>query len=145
MKNINFESKISFDYSFSTEERFAFRRFVEQFIFTLNSGHVDELSRFFDDRFEAFGFSLSERFNSEKFVHFLEENRKRKLMTWFRLPVLTAKKKDGIFFLNGSMEVLNEEMLVMEGEVDLEAVYFSEDVGFKFLFFTFSPRMRVSF
>ena len=144
MKNINLESKISFDYSFSTEERFAFRRFVEQFIFTLNSGHVDELSRFLDDRFEAFGFAFGERFNDENFIHFLRENRERNVMTWFRLPVLTAKKKDEIFFLNGSMEVLNEEMLVMEGEVDMEAVSCSEGEGFKFLFITFSPRMRLS-
>lgn len=142
---MNLEPKISFDYTLTTEERFSFRRFLENFIDQFNSLEPREIENMFDVKFEAFGIARDEKFNLHQFFEFVSTNRQNKILEWYRFPELKVRKKDGFFFVNGSMEVLNDKMLMMEGEIDMEALYFPIEEEYKFLFFTFSPRLVVSF
>lgn len=142
MKEINIEINFKVDYSLNTEERFALRKWLQLCVSELNSPS-DELEYMFAKNFEAYGMNLKETFNKKSFLKFLTSQKQIENFKYFRMPNLSLKKKNERYFANGSLEILNDKMLLMEGEVELQIDKNIYD-DFEILFWTFSPRLRIS-
>lgn len=145
MKDINLDFKFTFDYTLTTEERFSLRKWLEKFVYALNYGNLDEVADFLDVGFGNVGLTEYSKLGKQEFVNFVVENRIPSGFLWYRFSEIKTKKKNGIFLLNGSMEVLNEKMLLLEGEMVGEVLFFENDSCFRLLNLELSPRLRVRF
>ena len=151
MKPPELEVQIKFDRSLLTEERFAFRKWLEGFIKFSNLQEVSDAQKWFAENFEAFGFKDT-RQDREDFVKYFETAKKKGLFRWMKFINLSVKKKLDVYNIRGGVEGYSNEMLVLEGELEMHAMSLASDVAgdendnkFVFTFFTLSPRMRVSF
>lgn len=141
MRNVNLETKFKFDYSLSTEERFSFRRFLEQFVKDFNEEDLTDLEEKLATWFEVYGLT-TDVMKLARFLKFIGEERTSGGIVWYRFPELKVRKKNDMFEVNGSMEALNSRTLFLEGEVDMKCVFTSD--GYKVTFLAFSPRFRMN-
>ncbi|MES3037712.1 MAG: hypothetical protein V4736_07380 [Bdellovibrionota bacterium] len=132
---------MDFDYSVTTEQRFALRTWLEQLVEAINSNDRERCADFFDPYLLVEGFN-EQPLNKEQYLTWLEERKNDKTVHVMRLPQLKIKLKGKLYRLNGTYEEFIDGILSYEGT--MEMIVTSADDGFKLASMIFFPRLRVA-
>lgn len=135
------ESKIKFDYSISTEDRFALRNWFNRLGLFLATQHGGSSANFFSPNFLAVGFSGGE-FSQKEFLLFLG-GLGGESGAFVRFPEFYFKSKTGQIFGQGTMECYSESMLTLEGTVEIKITK-TEKMEFLATNLKFFPRLLVT-
>jgi hypothetical protein len=138
---VAFETKLDFDRSVNTEDRFAIRKVLDKFIYCVNNAQVDIYSAMLSDAAVVEGFSdivqVKAGFVSMLSRRFLG-NGKRTM----RLPEVKLSYSRYLFQLKGTYEEISEGILSTEGTIEIFLI--KEDQKYKIVRIIFYPRMMLS-
>lgn len=138
---IDTESKMDFDRTLSTEERFAFRKWFQEFIHAQNSGNEGELGLYLADMLKVEGF-LPESMGPAQYAEFLidRSSQDKKFVT--RYPSMKVSFRHFLFHMRGTFEGYTDNILSHEGTIEVTVV--KQEEGFKLLYQKFYPRLMVA-
>jgi hypothetical protein len=140
MVKIPIDSKLDFDYSVGTEDRFALRNWFERLVKAINYNDAGDYEPQLSERLSVEGFT-PEPLNHETYIRFLKDRVKQKPIRVLRFPELKVRYKHFFYHLVGTYEEFIDGILAYEGTIEL-AVLKEEDV-FKLESIKFYPRLRV--
>ncbi len=135
------ETKLDFDNSVGTEDRFVIRRVIDAFAEAANRGDADALAEFISDSTVIEGFS-DIPYVKQQFISIIsrwQTNGRKRIM---RFPKLKLTYSHYLHHLTGTYEEYADNILATEGTIELAMV--KTDEGFKFVKMVFFPRMRLS-
>lgn len=135
------ETKIDFDYSIGTEDRFALRNWFEAFVESQNSTDAEEIKVFLSVGLVAEGFS-DESLNKEGFAKLMQREKQSGTLEEVRYVDLKVKYKDEAYVFVGSFEGFSNNILTYEGTIELEVIKSEEDFSVDFI--KFYPRLKVT-
>lgn len=131
---------LDFDNSVSTEDRFAIRRFLKDFVELVNNHHHEQMPGLFSDAVTAEGFSEFVMQKSELLGMFYKKFFGRK-HNFIRFPKLKLSSSKFLYNLKGSYEEYDQEILAGAGSIEISII--KNDDKFQFIKFKFYPRMRM--
>lgn len=134
------ESKIDFDRSISTEDRFGLRRWFEKLVQTLNQSNPQIWAELLGGDVSIVGFTDIPMSGAEfaRYLHTHFEDGEYVL----RYPELRASFQDGVYRLSGTFESFTDGILFCSGDITVEVVK-DEDEKFRLKSQQLSPRFRV--
>lgn len=136
---ISVETKLDFDRTVSTEDRFAIRKMIDRFVQSVNANSSSIYRGVFSDAVVIEGFSdLTEL--KENFCNDLER-RFKKGDRVMRFPGLKLSYSRYLFQLEGTYEEFVNGILATEGTIALSLI--KEDEAYKIVRIIFYPRMRL--
>jgi hypothetical protein len=135
------ETKLDFDSSVNTEDRFNIRRALDAFAKAANTGDVEKLDGMIADATVIEGFS-DLPYIKQEFISVVARWATRKQKRLMRFPKLKLSFSHYLFHLSGTYEEFSDNILVTEGTIELAMI--KQDDGFKFVKMIFFPRMRLS-
>ncbi|HEX3100034.1 MAG TPA: hypothetical protein VHQ41_03640 [Patescibacteria group bacterium] len=135
------ETKLDFDQTVGTEDRFAIRRVLDSFAVAANEGAVEKLNSLIADSTVIEGFS-DLPYVKEEFVSIVSRwqgNGEKHVM---RFPKLKLSYSHYLYHLTGTYEEFVDGILSTEGTIELAMI--KTDRGFEFVKIVFFPRMRLA-
>lgn len=134
------ELTLDFDNTVETEDRFAIRHFLEDFVDIVNNQTQEDLDEMFSGAVTAEGFSefilqkkeILEMFYSKFF------GRRRSYIHFSKLKLSFTKF---LYHVHGDYEEYSEGILAAAGTIDISLV--KTDDGYEFVNIKFYPRMRM--
>lgn len=134
------ETKLDFDQTVGTEDRFAIRRVLDSFATAANSGDIERLQELISDSTVIEGFS-DLPYMKEEFISVVSrwQGSAKHVM---RFPKLKLSYGHYLFHLSGTYEEFVDGILATEGTIELALI--KNDRGFEFVKIVFYPRMRLS-
>lgn len=135
------ETKLDFDNTVGTEDRFAIRRAIDAFADCANRGEVEALRSLISDSTVIEGFS-DIPYVKQQFISVIErwQNSGRKRI--MRFPKLKLSYNRYLYHLVGTYEEFTDNILATEGTIELALI--KKDDGFQFVKMAFFPRMRLT-
>jgi hypothetical protein len=134
------ESKMKFDSSIGTEDRFTIRKWFQRFIDFCNTGDVESLMVFFAPNCEFTGWSRRPM-DCEQLIAYFERRNMSDVNYCVRYPELEFRLRGGIYRVTGSFEEYRNGALCMEGSVDIRITQPSR--VYQLVGHTFYPRLIV--
>jgi hypothetical protein len=134
------ETKLDFDRTVNTEDRFAIRRVLARFIEAINEGHSSVYSGMLSDAAIIEGFSDITQVK-EGFVGMLNFRFAGKSRT-AALPQLKLSYSRYLFHLKGTYEETIDGVLATEGTIEMSLI--KDEKSYKIVRIIFYPRMRYS-
>jgi hypothetical protein len=132
------ESRMDFDRTIGTEERFALRKWLQQGIDAHNTGELPGYFKNFSENLEVKGFT-DEQLDLVGYQHFIKKlNRGRKKLL-IRYPKIKIIYKHFLFHINGSFEGFVDGILCYEGNIEMDVIKAGEQ--YTIVRITFFPRM----
>jgi hypothetical protein len=142
MPKIPTDSRMDFDYSVSTEDRFALRRWFEELVQAINYNDRGVYLEKLAPNLWVKGFTESP-LNHQDYSKYLQSRAKQKVARVVRFPDLKIKQRYRHYFtLMGTYEEFINGILSYEGTVTLEIE--KQDEQFKLSKFIFYPRLKLS-
>lgn len=138
MAKVITETKMKFDVSVGTEDRFSVRRWFGKLVELLNSGEVVDQKKFLSATLAVEGFA-AHPFKRKQFIEFLHEQQNRQWVA--RYPEIKVSVKGGSFILTGTFESFIGGILASEGNVELKVI--KSDGAFLLESQIFYPRFLV--
>jgi hypothetical protein len=135
------ETKLDFDNSVGTEDRFAIRRAIDEFASAANRGATSVLEGLISDSTVIEGFS-DIPYIKQEFISVISRWVKTGRERLMRFPKLKLTYSNHLFHLTGTYEEFIDKILVTEGTIELELV--KKDNSFQFVKVVFFPRMRLA-
>lgn len=135
------ETKVDFDYSIGTEDRFALRNWLEAFIAAQNTEDVEQVKQFLSVGLVVEGFTEAS-LSKETFVNFLVKEKQAGRLKVIQYSDTKVKFKDESFVCVANLQGLGDNILYYEGSIELEVVKAAE--GFIADYIKFYPRLKVS-
>jgi hypothetical protein len=139
--NLDLESKMDFDYSVGTEDRFALRRWFGQFIEAQNKKALSEFEPFLSDQLMVKGFT-DNQLSRQQYLDYLQLQLSGNKTLQVRFPNVKVKFKGFLFYISGSFEAYIDGILSFDGSMDIKIM--KEDEGFKVVYIELFPRMMLS-
>lgn len=139
--NNTHETTLDFDNTVTTEERFEMRKFINNFIVSVNDKNQYDVEDDIADGFVAQGISefIMQKPQLVGTLYRKFFGRKNNYM-WF--PKLKLTKNKNLFYLYGTYEEYQQGILSTEGDIEMKVTYDS-DGKFQFVSWNFFPRMRM--
>ncbi len=134
------ESKMNFDSSVTTEDRFALRNWFQGFIDNLNNHNEAEIKSALSDALIVEGFS-DIPMQAEEYVLFLKGLIAKQANSVARFPKVSIKFQGYLFAIVGDFEVYIDNVLSYEGGVEITVV--KNKQGFFMVRQKFFPRLMV--
>ena len=134
------ESKMGFDNSISTEDRFALRNWFQSFVDNINSHNLEGLSSALSNALVVEGFD-DIPMQAAGYSQLLKQLVMDQPNSVVRFPKLSVKFQGYLFALTGDFELYSDNVLSYEGGVEI-AVVKNED-GFFMVRKKFFPRLMV--
>ena len=138
---ITTETKLDFDQTVGTEDRFAIRRAIDSFADCANLGDVEKLNSMIADATVIEGFS-DLPYVKQEFISVISRWVEQKQNRIMRFPILKLSYSHYLYHLSGTYEQFADNILVTEGTIELAMI--KQDDGFKFVKIIFYPRMRLA-
>lgn len=135
------ETKLDFDHSVGTEDRFAIRRMVDFFAQAANKGLTEELNKLISDSTVIEGFS-DLPFVKQEFISVVSRWQGTGRERIMRFPKLKLSYSHYLYHLSGTYEEFLDNVLATEGTIEM-ALIKKEDL-FQFVKIIFYPRMRLA-
>jgi hypothetical protein len=135
------ETKLDFDNTVGTEDRFAIRRAVDAFANAANGGDIQKLSDFIAESTVVEGFS-DIPFMKQEFISVISRWQTHGKKHVMRFPKLKLSYSHYLYHLDGTYEEFVDNILATEGTIEMAMI--KNDEGFQFVKITFFPRMRLS-
>ncbi len=135
------ETKLDFDSSVGTEDRFVIRRTIDSFAVAANRGEVEKLQAMISDSTVVEGFS-DIPYMKQEFISVVSRwqgSGKKRIM---RFPKLKLSYSHYLYHLKGTYEEFIDGVLATEGTIELSMI--KSDTGFQFVKIVFFPRMRLN-
>lgn len=135
------EIALDFDNTVGTEDRFAIRHFLEDFMDIINNQSQDDLSEMISGAATAEGFSEFVMQKQQILDMFYNKffGRRNNYINLSKSKLTFIK---GLFVINGEYEECSEGILAASGGIQMSLV--KTDDRFEFVNFKFYPRMRMS-
>lgn len=133
------ETRLDFDYSVDTEDRFKIRRTIDAFAKAANEGETNVLEKLISESTVVEGFS-DIPFMKEEFISVIKRWKGGERI--MRFPKLKLSYSHYLYHLSGTYEEFVNKILVTEGTIELALV--KRDETFEFVKIIFYPRMRYS-
>ena len=140
MSHVDTESIIKFDYSVSTENRFAVRKWLQRFVDEQNTRGMGVWESALTEKVLIEGFT-DEPLTRDAFVDFMKQIHKAGQQITVRFPQLTISYNRFLYDVHGTMELYIEGVLSLEGTFE-SRVSEVEEV-FQFAWFKLYPRMAL--
>lgn len=140
MFKIPTDSRMDFDYSVSTENRFALRNWLDRFVEAVNYNDKPIYEEMISVNFKATGFR-EDQLDRESFLNFISRPTKQKTVRIIRMPELTIKFRQGQYLTMGTFEQFNDGILSYEGTA--ETVISQDEDKFCFEKIEFFPRLKI--
>ncbi len=135
------ETKLDFDNSVGTEDRFAIRRAIDSFADCANRGEIDALNNMISDSTVIEGFS-DIPYMKQQFISVVSRWQGSDRKRIMRFPKLKLFYNRYLYHLTGTYEEFADGILSTEGTIELALV--KTDDTFKFVKIAFFPRMRLT-
>ena len=134
------ETKLDFDQTVGTEDRFAIRRVLDSFAVAANNGDMEKLNLLISDSTVIEGFS-DLPYVKEEFLNVVArwQSGGKHIM---RFPKLKLSYGHYLYHLTGTYEEFVDGILSTEGTIELALI--KNDRGFEFVKIVFFPRMRLA-
>ena len=116
---IDTESKMKFDDSIETEDRFAIRKWFQKFIDFQNNNDVEALQVILSPECVFDGWTRR-AMDPETYCAYQERRAISDTVFTVRYPELQFRKRGQIFRVSGSFEEYHDGGLIMEGMVDIK-------------------------
>lgn len=139
--SIPVETKLDFDRSVSTEDRFAIRKAIDSFVRLVNKQAIDESSAMISDGVVVEGFSDIPQVKIG-FVSMLKRRFGNQGLRMMRFPELKLSFNQFIYHLEGTYEEFADGVLAIEGTIELSLIKNSD--GFQFVKIILFPRMMLN-
>ncbi len=136
------ESKMSFDRSIGTEERFALRRWFDSLVETQNNHNLEEFGALLSDALVVDGFT-DIHLRKQSYLDFLKPVIFENKTATVRYPNISFSCKGYLYHVRGDFEIYIDGILSCEGEIEIELV--KNDEAYMVARKTFSPRMMMAF
>lgn len=139
--SMSLETTLDFNNTVNTEERFEIRKFINEFVKTVNEKNLESSEPFIADGFVAEGLSEFVMQKPQLLGTFYRKffGRKNNYM-WF--PKLKLSSVNNLYRLDGTYEEYQQGILSTEGDVKIDLKKTENDsyvlIGMKFF-----PRMRL--
>jgi hypothetical protein len=139
--SMSLETTLDFNNTVNTEERFEIRKFINEFVKTVNEKNLESSEPFIADGFVAEGLSEFVMQKPQLLGTFYRKffGRKNNYM-WF--PKLKLSSANNLYRLDGTYEEYQQGILSTEGDVKIDLKKTENDsyvlIGMKFF-----PRMRL--
>lgn len=133
------ETILDFDHSVGTEDRFAIRRFISDFIDSVNNQGREEVSVYFDKGVTAQGFNEFPLLGPQLVEMFYKKFFGRR-HNYVSLPKVKLTSAKFLYNLSGNYEEYSDGILTTAGTIDI-AILKSDDT-YKIVNIKFYPRMR---
>jgi hypothetical protein len=138
---ISTESKMDFDYSVTTEDRFALRKWLEQLVEAVNYNDREVYAPMLGDQLIVEGFS-DEPMDQAAYLAFLEQRGSQKSARVIRFPDLSIKFHHYLYHLRGTYEEFVDGILSYEGSIDMTVA--KQEDSFILVTVKFYPRLRLT-
>ncbi len=135
------ETKLDFDQTVSTEDRFTIRRVIDSFASAANIGNIEKLDTLISDSTVIEGFS-DLPYVKEEFLLVLSRWMSHGQKHIMRFPKLKLTYGHFLYHLTGTYEEFVDGILSTEGTIELALI--KNDRRFEFVKITFFPRMRIA-
>ena len=135
------ETKLDFDQTVSTEDRFTIRRVIDSFASAANIGNMEKLDSLISDSTVIEGFS-DLPYVKEEFLLVLSRWWSNGQKHFMRFPKVKFTYGHFLYHLTGTYEEFVDGILSTEGTIELALI--KNDRGFEFVKITFFPRMRIT-
>ena len=135
------ETKLDFDSSVGTEDRFAIRRMIDLFADSSNRGNVEQLNKLISDSTVIEGFS-DIPYVKQQFISVIERWQTSDRKRVMRFPKLKLSYSHYLYHLVGTYEEFADNILSTEGTIELAII--KNETGFQFVKMVFFPRMRLA-
>jgi hypothetical protein len=142
MPKISTDSKMDFDRSVSTENRFALRNWLEGLVKAINYNDRNAYRHMLGENLIVEGFSDGPM-DHETYFMFLQQRGKQKVIRVVRYPELAIRCKNSHYYISGRYEEFFNGILSYEGNIEMILVKGEE--GFKLVSQIFYPRLKVSY
>lgn len=133
------ETKLDFDNSVSTEDRFAIRRVIDLFAEAANQGDLELLNTLIDDSTVIEGFS-DIPYMKQEFVSVISRWNNGGVKRIMRFPKLKLSYSHYLYHLDGSYEEFIDNILATEGTIELSMI--KKESSYSLVKIIFYPRMR---
>ena len=137
---LDVESKMDFDYSVNTEDRFALRNWFNQMVKEINYNDPGAYLPKLSQTLHVEGFT-DEPMEHDDYVAFLARRAGDGHVRMISYPELTVSARFNRFSLKGTFEEVVDGVLAAEGTI--ETVVGKEDGEFRLWWQMFYPRLRV--
>jgi len=132
---------MDFDYSVTTEDRFALRKWLEQLVEAINYNDRGAYSPMLGDGLIVEGFS-DQAMDRAAYVTFLEQRSTQPAARIMRFPDLNIKFHHYLYHLRGTYEEFIDGILSYEGSIDMTLA--KQEDNFVLLTVKFYPRLRLA-
>lgn len=133
------ETKLDFDQTVGTEDRFAIRRAIDAFAKSANTGDIERLNNFISASTVIEGFS-DIPYMKQEFISILSRWQGGARKRVMRFPKLKLSYSHYLYHLTGTYEEFVDNILATEGTIEMAMI--KTDGGFEFVKIIFFPRMR---
>lgn len=139
--SMSLETTLDFNNTVNTEERFEIRKFINEFVKTVNEKNLESSEPFIADGFVAEGLSEFVMQKPQLLGTFYRKffGRKNNYM-WF--PKLKLSSVNNLYRLDGTYEEYQQGILSTEGDVKIDLKK-TEDDSYVLIGMKFFPRMRL--
>lgn len=134
------ETVLDYDRSVSIEQRFAVRRFIDDFVSEVNTGKLKQFTKKLAEPLVVEGFEDYALFKNN-YVAMLEQKFSSDQRNFLRFPVLKLTLKKSIYYLAGTYEEFTDNILSAEGTIEIKLA--KQDESFQFFKIKFFPRMKL--
>lgn len=138
--NISTESRMEFDYSVATEDRFALRKWLEQLVEAINYNDRGMYTDRLYDNLTVEGFT-AQPMGKASYLSWLADRALQHKVHVIRFPTLRIKLKNNLYRLVGTFEEFVDGLLSYEGSIELLVV--KTDDNFQLATMKFFPRLRL--
>ncbi len=140
MSSLNTESKMDFDYSVGTEDRFALRKWFSGFVAAQNKREAEKIISNLEEgiKIEGLGDSL---IGYEACVEFIKQLCAQPKPLLMRYPNVKVKYQHVLFHCRGSFEGYYDGVLSYDGTFEIKVMKTEE--GFKVAQVKFYPRLII--
>lgn len=139
--SMNLETTLDFNNTVTTEERFEIRKFINEFVKTVNEKNLESSEPFIADGFVAEGLSEFVMQKPQLLGTFYRKffGRKNNYM-WF--PKLKLSSNKNMYRLDGTYEEYQQGILSTEGDIKIDLKK-TENDSYVLIAMKFFPRMRL--
>lgn len=139
--SLSIETKLDYDRTVGTEDRFAIRKVVDQFVAAVNQGNREVYEKLISDGITIEGFSDIPQVK-QGFTTMLERRFKGNGLRFMRFPILKLSFSRYLYHLEGTYEEFIDGILATEGTIELMLI--KNEIGYQLVKIIFYPRMRLS-
>ncbi len=136
--SLSVETKLDFDRSVNTEDRFAIRKLVDLFVRSVNQGEREVYDSMISDAIIVEGFS-DIPYVKQGFVNMLARRFTVNHQRLMRFPALKLTYTRYLFQLQGTYEEFDDGVLATEGTITVNLV--KNEKGYELVRILFYPRM----